>query len=166
MQIVSEEKINDIRNSADIVSIISDYIPLKMQGKNYFGVCPFHDDHSPSMSVSKERQLFKCFVCNKGGNVFTFVKEYENISYIEAVKKVADRVGIPLDFVPVVNHNNKFKIEYEIMDFATKIFQNNLNSKEGVKAKEYLENRNITDDIIKDFKIGLSLNLLYLFLIT
>lgn len=158
MQLISEDKINDIRNSADIVSIVSDYIPLKMQGKNYFGVCPFHDDHSPSMSVSKERQLFKCFVCNKGGNVFTFVKEYENISYIEAVKKVADKVGIPLDFVPTTKQDSKFKLEYEIMDFTTKILQNNLSSKEGVKAKEYLEQRNINDEIIKDFKIGLALN--------
>lgn len=158
MQLIGEDKINEIRNSADIVTIISDYIPLKMQGKNYFGVCPFHDDHSPSMSVSKERQLFKCFVCNKGGNVFTFVKDYENINYIEAVKKVADKVGIPLDFVPITKINNKFKIEYEIMNFTTKILQNNLNSKEGVKAKEYLEKRSITDEIIKDFKIGLSLN--------
>jgi len=158
MQLISEDKINDIRNLSDIVSIVSDYIPLKMQGKNYFGICPFHDDHSPSMSVSKERQLFKCFVCNKGGNVFTFVKEYENISYIEAVKKVADKVGIPLDYVPTTRINEKFKLEYEIMDFATKIFQNNLNSKEGTKAKEYLEKRNITEEIIKDFKIGLSLN--------
>ena len=158
MQLISEEKINEIRNSADIVNIISDYIPLKMQGKNYFGVCPFHDDHSPSMSVSKERQLFKCFVCNKGGNVFSFVKEYENISFIEAVKKVADKVGIPLDFVPIENKNTKYKNEYDIMDFTTKIYQNNLNSKEGVSAKEYLEKRNINDEIIKDFRIGLSLN--------
>ena len=85
MQTISEDKINEIRNSADIVSIISDYIPLKMQGRNYFGVCPFHDDHNPSMSVSKDRQIFNCFVCNKGGNVFTFVKDYLNISFIEAV---------------------------------------------------------------------------------
>ena len=155
---VTEEKINEIRNAADIVNIISDYVPLKMQGKNYFGVCPFHDDHSPSMSVSRERQLYKCFVCNKGGNVFNFVKDYENISYIEAVKRVADKVGIPLDIGYIEKVNSKFKEEYEIMDFTTKILQNNLNSKEGVKAKEYLFSRSITDDIIKDFKIGLSLN--------
>lgn len=157
MQIISEEKINEIRNTADIVNIISDYIPLKMKGKNYFGVCPFHDDHSPSMSVSPERQLFKCFVCNKGGNVFTFVKDYENISYIEAVKRVADKVGIPLSLDNIKTENTKFKLEYEIMEFATKIFQNNLNSKEGSIAKEYLAKRNITDNIIKDFRIGLSL---------
>lgn len=158
MQTVSEEKINEIRNSADIVNIISDYVPLKLKGKNYFGVCPFHDDHSPSMSVSKERQMFKCFVCNKGGNVFTFVKDYENISYIESVKKVADKIGIPLVIENVKKNESKFKLEYEIMEFATKIFQNNLNSKEGISAKNYLEKRNITDEIIKDFRIGLSLN--------
>ncbi len=158
MQIISEDKINEIRNSADIVNIIADYIPLKSEGKNYFGVCPFHDDHSPSMSVSPERQLFKCFVCNKGGNVFTFVKDYENISYIEAVKKVADKVGIVLDYTPIKKRENKNKLEYEIVDFASKIFQNNLNSKKGSNAKKYLEERNITDDIIKDFKIGFALD--------
>ncbi len=158
MERISEEKINEIRNSADIVNIISDYIPLKLQGKNYFGICPFHDDHTPSMSVSKDRQLFKCFVCGKGGNVFTFVQNYENISFLEAIKKVADKVGISLDFTPVKKVDSKFKEDYEIMEFTTKIFQNNLNSKEGVKAKEYLLKRNITDDIIKEFQIGFALD--------
>lgn len=157
MKAISDEKINEIRNSADIVSIISDYIPLKLHGKNYFGICPFHDDHSPSMSVSPDRQLFKCFVCNKGGNVFTFIKDYENISYIEAVKRVADKIGIPLSIDTYSNKSTKFNHEYEIMDYATKIFQNNLYSKEGSKAREYLKERNITENIIKDFKIGLAL---------
>ncbi len=155
MQLISEDKINEIRNSADIVNIISEYVPLRLKGKNYFGICPFHDDHTPSMSVSKERQLFKCFVCNKGGNVFTFVKDYLNINYAEAVKLVADKVGIPLN-IDTVKHS-KHQKEYEIMDFATKIFQNNLNSKEGLKAKEYLESRNINESIINEFKIGYSL---------
>lgn len=158
MQIISEEKINEIRNSADIVSIISDYVPLKMQGKNYVGVCPFHDDHSPSMSVSPERQIYKCFVCNKGGGVFSFVKEYENISFYEAVKVVADKVGIQLDIGNFEKENTKYKTEYEIMDFATKIFQNNLKSKEGEKAQKYLEERSINDEVIKEFKIGYALN--------
>ena len=158
MERISDEKINEIRNAADIVTIISDYIPLKMQGKNYFGICPFHDDHSPSMSVSKERQLYKCFVCNKGGNVFNFVKDYENISFIEAVKRVADKVGIPLNINYVKKENVKYKEDFEIMNYATKIFQNNLNSKEGTKAREYLAKRSINEEVIKDFKIGLSLN--------
>ncbi len=158
MQAISEEKIQEIRNSADIVSIISNYIPLKMQGKNYFGVCPFHDDHKPSMSVSKERQLFKCFVCNKGGNVFNFVKDFENITYIEAVVKVANMVGIPISYTPIRKNDEKYKLDYEIMAFTTSIYQNNLNSKEGLEAKEYLAKRNITNDIIKEFKIGYALD--------
>ncbi len=158
MRTISKEKIDEIRNSADIVNIISEVIPLKAQGKNYFGVCPFHDDHNPSMSVSRERQYFKCFVCNKGGNVFDFVKDYDNISFIEAVKRVADKVGIPLDISNYHSEDTRFKKEFEIMDFANKVFHNNLFSSEGLKAKEYLEKRNITEDIIKEFKIGYSLN--------
>ncbi len=159
MELISESKINEIRNSADIVDIISSYnIPLKVQGKNYFCLCPFHDDHTPSMSISKDRQIYKCFVCNKGGNVFNFVSDYENISFPEAVKRVADKVGIPLDYTPVKVENTKFKEDYEIMDYSAKIFQNNLNSKDGVKAKEYLGTRNINDEIIKTFQIGYSLN--------
>ncbi len=158
MQRIEENKINEIRNSADIVTIISDYVPLKMQGKNYFGICPFHDDHSPSMSVSPERQIFKCFVCGKSGNVFSFVKDYENISFLEAVKKVADKVGITFSFKSQVKVDSKYKKEYEIMEFTTKVFQNNLNSSKGVKAKVYLNSRNITDNIIKEFRIGYSLD--------
>ena len=123
MQTISEDKINEIRNSADIVSIISNYVPLKMQGKNYFGVCPFHDDHSPSMSVSKERQIFNCFVCHKGGNVFTFVKDYENISFIEAVKKVADYVGIPVVLDNYKKTDTKYELEYEIMEEVVKVLK-------------------------------------------
>ncbi len=158
MQLINEEKINEIRNSADIVSVISDYVTLTRQGKNYFGRCPFHDDHKPSMSVSKERQLFKCFVCGKGGNVFNFIQNYENVTFMEAVKKVADRVGIYLDINPGKTENTKFQEEYEIMDFTTKILQNNLNSKEGIKAKEYLAKRNIDENIIKEFRIGYAIN--------
>ena len=80
MAYISNELTNEIQNRCDIVEIISKYVTLTKRGKNYFGLCPFHDDHSPSLSVSKERQMFKCFVCNKGGNVFTFVKDYENIT--------------------------------------------------------------------------------------
>ena len=95
--LLTEEKINEIRSSVDIVEVIGEYIPLTGKGKNFFCVCPFHDDHSPSMSISKDRQIYKCFSCGAGGNVFTFVKNYENISFIEAVKKMALKAGIFLD---------------------------------------------------------------------
>ena len=158
MNLISEEKINEIRDKADIVDVISSYITLTSKGKNYFGVCPFHDDHSPSMSVSREKQMFKCFTCGAGGNVFTFVSKYENISFIEAVKKIADSEGITLDISKINSKDSVYKHEYEIMNFATKVFQNNLNTSLGKKAKDYLNNRNINDSIINTFMIGYAEN--------
>ena len=78
--------INEIRNSVDIIDVVTSYIPLTARGKNYFGVCPFHDDHSPSMSVSKDKQIYTCFSCGATGNVIKFIQDYENISFIDAVK--------------------------------------------------------------------------------
>ena len=82
MEQISNDTINEIRNKTDIVSVISKYLPLTKKGKNYFGVCPFHDDHAPSMSVSPEKQIYTCFSCGATGNVFTFVAYYEHISFI------------------------------------------------------------------------------------
>ena len=92
--------INEIKNKVDIVEVISSYVPLSMRGKNYFGVCPFHDDHSPSMSVSKEKQIYTCFSCGATGNVFHFIQNFEHISFLEAVKKGADMCGVTLDIKP------------------------------------------------------------------
>ena len=95
--------INEIKNSVDIVDVISSYLPLSAKGKNYFGVCPFHDDHSPSMSVSKEKQIYTCFSCGATGNVIKFIEDYENISFLEAVKKIA-----------VIVHGNKLYIKWDM----------------------------------------------------
>ena len=158
MNLISDEKINEIRSSVNIVDIISNYIPLTNKGKNYFGICPFHDDHSPSMSVSPERQMFKCFTCGVGGNVFTFVSKYDDISFIEAVKKVAEYANIPLDIKNISKKESIHKKEYEIMDMVVKIYQNNLNTINGKKAQEYLNKRNIDDKTCNLFKIGYALN--------
>lgn len=159
MAFVSNDEINSIRAKADIVSIIGSYLPLTQRGKNYLGVCPFHDDHSPSMSVSSEKQIYKCFSCGATGNVFTFVSEYENVSFIEAVKIVADKCGMSLS---VDTFNSKvpqvFKEEHEIMDLAQKFFMNNLRTDSGKEALKYLKERGIDEDIIKEFGIGLSLD--------
>lgn len=159
MASVSNEEINEIRASADIVSIIGSYIPLTQKGKNYVGVCPFHDDHSPSMSVSPDKQIYKCFACGASGNVFTFVSEYENVSFIEAVRIVASKCGKELS---VSTYNNNIspilKEEYEIMDLTQKFFLNNLRTKFGIEALDYLKNRGLNEDIIKEFGIGLSLD--------
>lgn len=153
---ISPEEIAHIREQADIVEIIGDYIPLTMRGKNYFGVCPFHQDHSPSMSVSREKQMYKCFSCGAAGNVFKFVSEYENISFIEAVAKVAAKIGISLNISASYKPVSKFAKEYEIMNLATLFYQNNLNTEFGLTAREYLHDRGITDDMIQEFQIGLS----------
>lgn len=159
MAFVTDTEINDIRAKANIVDIIGGYIPLTQRGKNYLCVCPFHDDHSPSMSVSAEKQIYKCFSCGETGNVFTFVSKYEGVSFIEAVAIVASKCGLKLS---ETTFNNNYadanKTEHEIMELAEKFFQNNLKTSFGEPAMAYLKNRGITDEIIKDFGIGLSLD--------
>ena len=153
---LDNDLINEIKNSVDIVDVISSYLPLTPKGKNYFGVCPFHDDHSPSMSVSKEKQIYTCFSCGATGNVIKFIEDYENISFLEAVKKIADKSGIAVN-IKTKNDYNKYQDLYDIYELAQKFYQNNINSSKGKKAKEYLYSRHISDDIIKEFGIGLSL---------
>lgn len=149
--------INEIRKIVNIVDVISDYLPLTKKGKNYFGVCPFHDDHSPSMSVSEEKQIYTCFSCGATGNVFKFLQDYENISFLEAVKKCADKCGIEFGYgkKKTINRNQNL---YDIYEFASKLYQNNLYSVKGKEARAYLANRKLSDEVIKEFQIGLSLD--------
>ena len=153
---ITNEMINEIRNKIDIVDVVSNYVPLTQRGKNYFGVCPFHDDHSPSMSVSKEKQIYTCFSCGATGNVFTFVSEYEHINFYEAVKILGNKVGYNLGNAKA-NKSTEDK-SLEIYDLACKFYQNNLNTALGKNAYEYLEQRKIDKDTIKKFKIGLSIS--------
>lgn len=158
MELLNQNQINEIRKSVDIVDIISNYVPLSPHGKNFFGVCPFHNDSNPSMSVSKEKQIYKCFSCGEYGNVFTFVQKYENVSFMEAIKIIADKAGINVNInVKSNNIDDKNKNLYEIYDLSLKLYQNNINTKQGITAKEYLKNRKIDEEIIKEFNIGLSL---------
>ena len=155
---LSNEEINQIRSSVDIVDIISNYISLTPKGKNFFGVCPFHDDHSPSMSVSKEKQIYTCWSCGATGNIFKFIMDYENISFTEAVKIVADKAGIEIKINSIKNNKtDKYKEIYEIYSLSQKLYQNNINTSLGQKAREYLKERGFNQEIIKEFGIGLSL---------
>lgn len=156
--IIDESKINEIRNSVDIVDVIKDYVQLEGKGKNYFGICPFHDDNHPSMSVSQDKQIYKCFSCGAAGNVFKFIEDYENVSFIEAVNIVAKKAGISIDLKGQETNNNvKNQYYYDIYDLAQKLYSNNINTKDGKDAIEYLLSRKIDKDIIKKFGIGLSL---------
>lgn len=168
MAYIDENKINEIRNSVNIVDVVKDYVPLTSRGKNFFGVCPFHEDHAPSMSVSSDKQIYRCFSCGAAGNVFTFVQNYENVSFLEAVAIVARKAGINFEYTAEKkdNINKNLVVYYNILKDASKYFQNYLNTKDGEEALKYLKSRNFSNDIIKEFEFGLSPknNMLYSFL--
>ena len=149
------EKINEIRQQADIVDIVSRHINVVKKGRNFFAICPFHNDTNPSLSISKDKQIFKCFVCNEAGNVFTFLQKYKKIPYMKAVKEVADIVGIDFKFqegkqTEVINIRHK--VLYDILKDATLFYKNALFSNE--EAYKYCESRNLSQDIIESFSIG------------
>jgi len=152
---VSEDVISEIRRSVDIVDVIGDYIPIEQKGKNYFCICPFHDDHNPSLSISPEKQIYTCFVCGASGNVFTFLQEFKNISFLEAVKEVAHSSGLSVNVD--VSRPKMFEKEKSIMDIANKFYINNLKSEKGHDALKYLKSRGIDENIIKEFEIGVAL---------
>ncbi|MGL5540241.1 MAG: DNA primase [Erysipelotrichaceae bacterium] len=147
--------INEIRAKADLVEVISHYIPVQKKGKGYMAVCPFHDDHDPSMSISADKQIYKCFVCGSGGNVFGFVKNYENISFIEAVGKVAKLSGVPLEFdlspyeKPI---NAQHSAMYKVYDMANEFLTYQIKQESTILA--YLHSRHIPDELIQYFNIG------------
>jgi len=153
---ITEEQIEEIKKKSDIVEVISSYIPLTKKGRNYFGLCPFHDDHSPSMSVSPEKGIYTCFVCGAKGNVISFVMDYEKLNYVEALKVLGEKCGISLN-VSTYKKENHYEQFYNIYEFTNKFYQNNLNTASGHEAREYLKNRGITDEIIKEFNVGLAL---------
>ena len=161
MAYISNEIINEIRNKTDIVDVVSRYVNLTKKGKNYIGVCPFHDDHSPSMSVSPEKQIYTCFSCGASGNVFTFVSDFEKISFSDAVRLLGEKAGISIGNNTYIG-NSKRDEYFDIYDNANKFYQNSLFTNLGKNAIQYLKNRNIDRDTIKKFGIGLSVQKLSL----
>lgn len=159
---------NKIIQDTSIVEVVSEYLPLTRKGNSYFGICPFHDDKNPSMSVSDSVRMFNCFSCNTKGNVITFVSKYENISIDLATIKLAERLGMKISTNVSKEALKQERLE-NIMDEAAKFYSFYLqNSEEGVAALKYLHDRGISDEIISKFRIGLAPNLsdgLYQFLI-
>ena len=156
MSWISEDDIKAIRQQADIVDVMSHYITLEKKGKDYKAICPFHDDHDPSLSISTDKQIFKCFVCGTGGNVFTFVQKIENISFLEAVCKVAELIHYPLhldahQFQPKEDVNKPY---YDCIQSYIRFLTFELESENGESVKRYLSQRKINEDIIKRFEIG------------
>jgi len=156
---ISNEIINEIRDKTDIVEIIGEYLPLSARGKNFFGVCPFHEDHNPSMSVSADKQIYKCFSCGATGNVYQFIMDYEHMSFYETVAMLGNRLGIIIDQKTKPKQiNNKDDKLYDIYEMANNLYINNLFTKMGAPAREYLAARSLSDETIKTFNIGLSLS--------
>ena len=154
----NQDLVNEIRQKIDIVDLISEYIPLVQKGKNYFGVCPFHNDTNPSMSVSREKQIYKCFSCGASGNAFNFIMDYDHIEFKEAIKVLGEKAGVEVSGISVAPKVTKYDKYYDMYELAHKYYQNNINSKEGQRAKKYLETRHIDEELIKEFGIGLALD--------
>jgi len=150
----SDNIIDQVRENNDIVEVISSYIPLKKTGRNYQALCPFHPETKPSFSVSPEKQIFYCFGCNAGGNVFQFVMKYENISFGEALRKLAKRVNIKLPESYTQEHS-KYEVLYQANEAAAEFYHKLLTSDSRAEdARKYLRQRGLTDEIIDRFQLG------------
>jgi DNA primase len=166
-----DEVIEEVRSSNNIVDIIGGYVRLQKKGSSYFGLCPFHNEKSPSFSVSPNKQMYYCFGCGAGGNVFTFIMEYENQTFPEAVKILADRAGIALPEAELTEEQkrerNKRQLLLEINKTAANYFYYLLNGDQGQQAREYLENRRMSKETQIHFGLGYASkysNDLYLYL--
>ena len=167
----SDEIIEEVRSRNDIVDVISTYVKLQKKGSSYFGLCPFHNEKSPSFSVSRQKQMYYCFGCGAGGNVFTFLMEYENFTFVEALRYLADRAGVELP-KPEYSEEERRRADekailLEIQKKAAQYYYVQLKSPQGQQAMNYLKGRKLDDETIKAFGLGYSSkysNSLYQFL--
>ena len=142
---ISEQIIEQIRSTADIVEVVSGYVQLKKRGRNFFGLCPFHDEKTASFSVNSERQIYKCFGCNVGGGVINFIMEIEGLEFINAVKHLAQQYSIELQIDIHQGQSNNFITQlFDLHETTSKIFSDNLSSKEGREILAHLESRGLS----------------------
>lgn len=166
MSYYSEEIIEEVRSANDIVDVVSNYVSLKRNGNNYFGLCPFHREKTPSFSVAAEKQIFHCFGCGKGGNVFKFIMDVENISFVEAVQLLAERAKIDLPsndsrdlFLSqdeLIQKEQSKKNMYEINKLAGRFFYDNIQKSK--TAQEYITKRHIEPATVRKFGLGFALD--------
>ena len=160
--IFDHDLLQEIKSRADIVDVISSYINVIKKGRRYAAVCPFHDDHNPSMDINKEKQTYHCYVCNHGGDVFSFVSDYEKISFADAVKRVCEIIGFD---DPRLHKNEPIKpvdvnIQklYDCINELQKFYEYGLTTEEGKIARDYLSKRQLSDEQVKKFSLGYALN--------
>ena len=155
----SEEILNEVRQANDIVDVISQYVHLKRSGRNYFGLCPFHSEKSPSFSVSPDKQIFHCFGCGVGGNVITFISKIEGMNFVETVQSLAERANIQL---PTLENTGDFLKEelkakvYKVNEFTAQYYHENLYKPQAKIAQEYVKKRQLNNETLKSFRIGFS----------
>ena len=158
---IPESKIEEIRNSVSVVDVISEYVQLRKRGKNYIGLCPFHNEKTPSFTVTEEKQIYHCFGCHQGGNVFKFLMDYKKISFVEAVQEIAEQQGIEINY-DNEGYNEKQseqEIFYDINTEVARYFLNNLlNDAEGEIAREYFQKRNLKVQTMRAFGLGYAHN--------
>ncbi len=162
-QRIPQEVIDEVRERTNIVEVVGQYVQLKKSGKNYVGLCPFHEEKTPSFSVVEDKQIFHCFGCGKGGNVFTFLQELEGLSFPESVKKVADMeqlsLGVEISTEPTGESSNRLQPLISLHEKIRDLYHHILvNTKAGEEALAYLHKRGLSDQLIDEFKIGFAPN--------
>ncbi|SNV66278.1 DNA primase [Mammaliicoccus stepanovicii] len=163
MMRIEQETINEIREKNDILDVVSEYVKLEKRGRNYIGLCPFHDEKTPSFSVSEDKQICHCFGCKKGGNVFQFIQEIKSVSFIDAVSELGNRVGIHIEQETTSHDTSEIVDDHIKMIEMHELMANNFHyilkhTEEGEAALAYLKSRGFTDELINDRKIGYSPN--------
>ena len=151
---IPQSIIDRVRDTAEILEVISRDVDLKQRGVNYFGLCPFHSEKTASFSVAPTKQIYHCFGCGSGGNVFSYLMEYQKITFPEAVKVLADRYNIPIQLEEGSDNSELYSVLYDLHEKATQLYQHNLFQDTGRKALVYLKSRGLTEDNIKQFKLG------------
>ena len=151
---IPQEIIDRINATADIVDVVSKTVELRKRGRNFFGLCPFHDEKTPSFSVAPDKGIYHCFGCGKGGNAVNFIIENEKLSFVEAIQQLGQQLGIPVEFSGGGESKNLFDSLYNIHELAAGLYHKTLMSDRGAKALDYLKTRGISIESIKRFKVG------------
>ena len=155
MALIAEHIIEQVREANDVVDVISDYVQLKRSGRNFFGRCPFHDEKTPSFSVSPDKQIYHCFGCGAGGNVINFIMEHERLDFISSVKLLADRANIHIETDPGEPRKKDDRASiYNMHEIATRVFERQLNGAPAKSAKDYLLKRGLSEETLKTFRVG------------
>jgi len=155
---ISEQTIEQIRTTADIYEIVSEYVQLKKQGRNFFGLCPFHDEKTPSFSISQQRQIYKCFGCGAGGGTINFIMEIERLEFIDALQHLADRYKIDLNIETTSGQSRDARTQlFDLHEKTSRIYFDNLKTEGGKKVHAHLKERGLTSKTIKEFRLGYSL---------